>query len=89
MKRFRSFFSAVFFVATLLSAMHHHNDFKSHSDCKVCTIQHSLSSGDVPSEPFSVEELDLFGEKIISQGKNLYLSTLQLHNKARAPPHIS
>lgn len=86
MNRFRNLLSALFIVATLLGAMHHHNDFKSHSDCQVCTLQFNLSSGDIPSEPVYLQELSNNPEKIITEGKSLHVSALISNVNARAPP---
>ncbi|MBU0632879.1 hypothetical protein KKA17_09545 [bacterium] len=89
MNRFRNLLGALFIVATLLGAMHHHDDFKSHSDCQVCTLQLNLSSGDIPTEPIYLQELSNYSEKIITEGKSLHVSFLISNVNARAPPFNS
>jgi len=86
MNRFRNLLSALFIVATLLGAMHHHKDFKSHNDCQICTLQFNLSSGDIPTEPVYFQELSNYSEEIISRAQSLHVSSLISNLNARAPP---
>ncbi|WP_457594072.1 hypothetical protein [Hydrogenimonas sp.] len=40
------FFAALLLAATLLGALHHHDDLKKHADCLICTLQSNLASAD-------------------------------------------
>ncbi len=89
MKRFRYLLSIIFVVATMLSAMHHHNDFKTHSDCQICTLQQNISSGDTPVEPVYLQEISNFSSPVLAELFSLHVSTLQTNLNARAPPFFS
>lgn len=86
MKKFRNLFSIVFVVATLLSSLHHHKDLQSHSDCKICTLQYDLSSGDIPSETVSISDIEPFSEAILSTLNSFEKRSAQTSLNSRAPP---
>ena len=85
----RKYLSIIFLVATLLGGMHHHNDLKQHSDCKICTIQSSMANADTPVDVVYVSQLDIFHEVIVTQLKNLTTKKVFNPLNARAPPHFS
>ena len=85
----RKYLSIIFLVATLLGGMHHHNDLKQHSDCKICTIQSSMANADTPVDVVCVSQLDIFHEAIVTQLKNLTTKKVFNPLNARAPPHFS
>jgi len=85
----RKYLSIIFLVATLFGSMHHHNDLKQHSDCKICTIQSSMANADTPVDVVYVSQLDIFHEAIVKQLTNLYALKLTNPLNTRAPPHLS
>lgn len=89
MKRFRHLLSIVFIVATLLGSMHHHDDFKVHNDCQICTLQHNLSNGDIPTQALYLQEIENLSSPIFANLSSLHVSTLQTNLNARAPPFYS
>ena len=89
MKRLKHLLSIVFVVATLLSSMHQHNDFKPHTDCQICTLQHNFSNGDTPTEALYLQEIANFSSPIIAELFSLHVSTLLTTLNARAPPLFS
>lgn len=89
MNRFRHLLSVIFAVATMLSAMHHHKDFKPHNDCQICTLQYNISSGDTPSEPVYLQEISNFSSPVVAELFSLHVSIVNSTNSARAPPFYS
>jgi len=81
----KRFLSALLLAATLLSAMHHHNDLKSHPECPVCILQTNISSGDIPSSTYIpvVEKLPSF---TVSKLQTIEVSYSSSSHFARAPP---
>ena len=51
--------------------MHHHNDLKQHSDCKICTIKAGMANADTPVDVVYVSELEIFHEAIVAELENL------------------
>jgi hypothetical protein len=83
---FRKYLSIVFAVATLMGAMHHHNDLKQHSDCKICTVQSNIAHADTPVDAVYLTQLDIYRESITTQLVSLHSKTVQSTLHARAPP---
>lgn len=86
MYRLRTLLGILFIVATLLGAMHHHEDLKSHNDCQVCALQLDLLDGDIPSEPVYLQEISSYSSPIIVQQKILHVTLVPSNTSARAPP---
>jgi len=86
---FRRYLSIVFVIATLMGAMHHHNDLKQHSDCQICTIQSSIAHADTPVDVVYLTQLDIYKESILTQLETLHTKKLQNSLHARAPPFFS
>jgi hypothetical protein len=89
MKRLKHLFSVILFLSTMLSAMHHHNDFKPHADCQICTIQHNISDGDTPHEILYVEKILNFSDPVVTALFSLHVSAINSTNSSRAPPVYS
>lgn len=85
----RKYFSIVFVVATLLTAMHHHNDLKPHSECKICTIQSNIVNADTPVETLYLSELTINSQAIIIKPDIRDNTQLIKSLQARAPPFFS
>ncbi len=85
-KLLSQYLTIVFVIATFMGSLHHHNDFKIHTDCQVCTLQHNVTDIDTPSD---VNYVALFSIK--SESTLLPLTDLQTQQtcttfSARAPP---
>ncbi len=81
----KRFLSALLLAATLLSAMHHHNDLKSHPECPVCILQTNISSGDVPSAT-NIQIAQTQPSLTLSELKIIKISNISSSHFARAPP---
>ena len=86
---FRKYLSIVFIFATLLGAMHHHNDLKQHNNCQICTIQVNIANADTPVDVVYLTQLDIYSESIVSELKNLHAQKPTTHFFPRAPPLFS
>ena len=82
---FNRFLSAVLLAVTLLSALHHHNDLKTHNDCPVCVLQSNLSGADTPAA-LSLQEIDAHSDPVVTRFITLRLSSRPESVFARAPP---
>ncbi len=82
----RHILSITILVATLMGAMHHHNDLKSHSDCQICTISTSVTNIDTPSDVVYFTPLTLLHEAILSQLPRFASKHIDSQNNSRAPP---
>ena len=87
--RLRKYLSIVFIFATILTAFHHHNDLKTHSDCQICIIQSNITDADTPLDVEYLSDITILHEKIITQFVNFYLTNRQNDLHQRAPPKIS
>ncbi len=85
----RRYFSIVFVLATLLGVMHHHDGYKIHNDCKICTINSNIVDGDTPVETLYLTKLELKSESILTKLQNLHSKKHYNTLQARAPPKIS
>jgi len=83
---FRNILSIIVLVSTLMGAMHHHNDLKSHSDCQICTISASVTNIDTPSDVVYLTPLTLFHEATLSQLPCFTSKHISSYNNSRAPP---
>ena len=86
---FRKYLSIVFILATFLGVLHHHNDLKQHSDCKICTLQSSIAHADTPVDVVYLTKLDIYAESILIKLTNLHSKELTNLLYARAPPSFS
>jgi hypothetical protein len=85
-KRFRHFFVALTLVfTTLLSATHHHNDLKKHTDCQICTLSFSLEHQDSVDTPSYVPTLYSSKEITVAYFVSYTFELIFPHN-SRAPP---
>ena len=73
----------------MLGAFHHHNDLKQHNDCKICTLQSSLSHADTPVDTLYLNELTLYAEATRSTLAQLVANNTPFAFQARAPPKLS
>lgn len=85
-KLLAKYLTIVFVIATFMGSLHHHNDFKTHTDCQVCTVQQNITDIDTPSD---VSYITLFS--LQSESTLILLTTLQTEEcyssfSARAPP---
>lgn len=86
---FRKYLSIIFIVATFMGVFHHHNDFKQHNDCKICTVQSSIANADTPVTPCYITKLELVHESVVGSLASLHVSKVYNALHARAPPKIS
>ncbi|BBG66415.1 hypothetical protein NNO_1712 [Hydrogenimonas sp.] len=82
---FRKLLSTVLLAVTLFSALHHHNDLKTHNDCPVCVLQSNLSVADTPAT-LSLQEIDAHSDPVVTRFVTLRLSSRPESVFARAPP---
>ena len=82
----RNILSIILLVSTLMGAMHHHNDLKSHSDCQICSISSSVTDIDTPSDVVYLTALTLVHEATLSQLPIFTSKHIGSHNNPRAPP---
>ena len=82
----RNILSIIVLVSTLMGAMHHHNDLKSHSDCQICAISASVTNIDTPSDVVYLTPLTLLHEATLSQLPYFTSKHIGSHNNSRAPP---
>jgi hypothetical protein len=83
------YISIIFAIATLMGSMHHHDDMRTHTDCKVCMVQQNIVDIDTPIE---IDYLTLFSRVSESTLVNLQILHIQKVNlafSARAPPFYS
>ena len=83
---FRNILSIIVLVSTLMGAMHHHNDLKSHSDCQICTISSSVTDIDTPSDVVYLTPLTLLHEATLTQLPLFTSKHTDSLNNSRAPP---
>lgn len=76
-------------LATLVGVLHHHNDLKQHSDCKICTVQSNISHADTPVDVVYLTNIDTFSESIVTKLTNLHSNLQKNSLNARAPPSFS
>ena len=85
----RKYFAVVFMLASLLGGMHHHNDLKQHSDCKICIVQSTMLDADTPTPTYCMDELVLFAQTPATLFATLISYTRRTTLTARAPPQFS
>ena len=86
---FRKYLSIIFVLATMLGAVHHHNDLKQHSDCKICTVHSNFVHADTPVDVVYLTQLDIYSESIITKLITLHAKAEKNSLYARAPPFFS
>ncbi len=86
MRLFRKYLVFLFMLASLLGALHHHDDLNAHPDCQICVIKANLAGADLPA-PVSAPDL-LFAayEAVAGIPQELPLPGVPLPIDARAPP---
>jgi len=83
------YISIIFLLASLLGALHHHNDLQKHSDCQICTIQSNIVDTDTPTETLYLTELLLSSDATITTlSHSITLDKANLYH-SRAPPKLS
>ena len=83
------FISIIFVFATLMASTHHHDDFKSHADCQICTIETTLSLADTPVDVFYLGELYIINEAVVGFLDDIVIQKEHYNFSARAPPFFS
>jgi len=86
---FKKYLSTIFLFSILLGSMHHHNDLKLHSDCKVCVVHSHLLTADVPSETLYLTQLDLFNDSFLLPYSIYNQRKIHTTLHSRAPPSLS
>ena len=82
----RNILSIIVLVSTLMGAMHHHNDLKSHNDCQICSISSSVTDIDTPSDVVYLTPLTLVHEATLSQLPIFTSKHIGSYKNSRAPP---
>jgi len=86
---FKRYLSAIFLFGVLLGSMHHHEDLKLHSDCKICIVHSHITNADTPEEPVYITQLNIYTEIIPDQLFSLQQNSISSTLQARAPPSFS
>ena len=84
----KKYIALIFVLATFMGVLHHHDDFKVHNDCQICTIQSSIADADTPVEVLYFTQLNIASKSTVKIPKTLHSKTLTNTLKARAPPTI-
>ena len=82
------YISILFILATFTGFLHQHNDLVQHDDCKICIIQHTLNTVDIPIDIVYITSLESYFQRYDFTplfNFNRYINT----SKARAPPLFS
>ena len=87
-KFLHKYISIIFIIATLIGVFHHHDDFKIHNDCQICTIQSSIADTDTPSQTSYFTQLDILHDNLALKLISLDSKTITSPLHARAPPKI-
>jgi hypothetical protein len=87
-KLLKNFFAALFIAATLLSATHHHNDLKKHTECLVCSVNINLQNLDTGKSAELLPSLHIYKETPQSPLFKGEEKELHLSYRSRAPPQI-
>jgi len=88
-KLLKKYFSIIFAFATIIGALHHHHDLKTHPECKICVMQSNIIDIDVPIKTIYLTKIDRPSESIILQSKILNLKYIQNQPRPRSPPKFS
>lgn len=83
------YISIVFIVATFMGVFHHHNDLLNHTDCQLCTIQHSIADADAPTEVEYFTKIDIYSFAITAEIPVFHPTYPHTTLHARAPPFYS
>ena len=78
----------IFVLASFMGVFHHHNDFKVHNDCQICTIQSSIADADTPVEVLYFTQLNIASKSTVKIPKTVHSKKIKNYLKARAPPKI-
>ena len=84
----KKYIALIFVLATFMGVLHHHDDFKVHNDCQICTIQSSIADADTPVEVLYFTQLNIASKSTVKIPKTRHSKTLTNPLKARAPPTI-
>jgi hypothetical protein len=84
----KQYISIIFILATFMGVFHHHNDFKQHNDCQICTIQASIADADTPVAVVYFTRLNIASTSTLKIQKISHAKTVTNPLKARAPPTI-
>ena len=88
-KYLKQYISIVFLLASLMGALHHHNDLQKHSDCQICTIQSNVVDVDTPTETFYLTELLVASDATLSSLPQFIVFHKESKQHSRAPPKLS
>jgi len=83
---FTKYLLGVVVFSMLLGVMHHHNDLKEHSDCKICVVQSNILNGDTPQKISYVEDINHIDTFARFDFANLYKPFVKKYFFSRAPP---
>ncbi len=85
----RKYFSIVYLLATLLGALHHHDDLKQHNDCKICLVKSTLSHADTPDTAVVLPPVDFLSAPVPGRLTVTVIARIPTSLQARAPPKFS
>ena len=85
----RRYFSILYLLATLLGVLHHHDDLKQHSDCKICLVKSTLSHADTPDTTPVLAPVDLLSAPVPDTLSVAVIARIPASLQARAPPKFS
>ena len=83
----RKYFIVIFAVATLLGVLHHHDDFKQHSNCQLCLLKSNLSHADASAGAHTLPNLDFVKERIVCILPDPLIFSSKNTIQVRAPPY--
>ncbi len=85
----RRYFIVVYLLATLFGVLHHHDDLKQHTDCKICLIKLTLSYADTPDDAVVLAPVDFLSAPVQGKLSVAVISRIPTSLQARAPPKLS
>ena len=83
------YISIIFLLASLMGALHHHNDLQKHSDCQICTIQSNIVDIDTPTEILYLTKILLTADVTLTSIPQFVTLHIENQQHSRAPPQLS
>ena len=88
-KLFKKYFSVIFLISIFFTSLHHHNDLKTHTDCKICILQSNTKNIDTPPQHTYLSDIVVVYTDIYVDKTTTYLKAIINPLHTRAPPFFS
>ena len=88
-KLFKKYFSFIFLISIFLTSLHHHNDLKTHTDCKICVLQSNTKNVDTPPQHTYLSNIVVVYNEIYVDKTTTYHKAIINPLHTRAPPSFS